>query len=44
MLEQGIYFAPSQFEVAFASAAHGESEVEATLRAAEAGFRRVAGK
>ncbi len=24
MLEQGVYFAPSQFEVAFASAAHGE--------------------
>ncbi len=23
MLEQGVYFAPSQFEVAFTSAAHG---------------------
>ena len=43
MLEQGIYFAPSQFEVAFTSAAHGESEVEATLRAMEAGFRQLAG-
>ena len=39
MLEQGVYFAPSQFEVAFTSAAHGESEVEATLRAVEAGLR-----
>ena len=44
MLEQGIYFAPSQFEVAFASAAHGASEVEATLRAVEAGFRQLAAK
>ena len=44
MLEQGIYLAPSQFEVAFASAAHGENEVEATLQAMEAGFRQVAGK
>jgi len=43
MLEQGIYFAPSQFEVAFTSAAHGESEVETTLRAMEASFRRLAG-
>jgi glutamate-1-semialdehyde 2,1-aminomutase len=43
MLEQGVYFAPSQFEVAFTSAAHAEGEVEATLRAAEAGFRRLAG-
>jgi len=43
MLEQGVYFAPSQFEVAFASAAHGESQVEATLRAVEMGFDRLAG-
>jgi glutamate-1-semialdehyde 2,1-aminomutase len=42
MLDQGVYFAPSQFEVAFTSAAHGEGEVEATLRAVEAGFRRLA--
>ncbi|HLA81804.1 MAG TPA: glutamate-1-semialdehyde 2,1-aminomutase, partial [Thermoleophilia bacterium] len=41
MLEQGVYFAPSQFEVAFASAAHGESEVEATLRAVEKAFRQL---
>ena len=43
MLEQGVYFAPSQFEVAFTSSAHGESEVEATLQAVEAGFRQLAG-
>jgi glutamate-1-semialdehyde 2,1-aminomutase len=41
MLEQGLYFAPSQFEVAFASAAHRESEVETTLRAVEEGFERL---
>ncbi len=43
MLEQGVYFAPSQFEVAFTSSAHGEGEVEATLQAVEAGFRQLAG-
>ena len=42
MLEQGVYFAPSQFEVAFTSAAHGEGEVEATLRAMETAFGRLA--
>ncbi len=42
MLEQGVYFAPSQFEVAFASAAHGENEVQATLAAVETVFRRLA--
>jgi glutamate-1-semialdehyde 2,1-aminomutase len=42
MLEQGVYFAPSQFEVAFASAAHGEIEVETTLGAVEAAFHRLA--
>jgi glutamate-1-semialdehyde 2,1-aminomutase len=44
MLEQGVYFAPSQFEVAFVSAAHGESHIEATLGAVEAGFRELAGR
>jgi glutamate-1-semialdehyde 2,1-aminomutase len=43
MLERGVYFAPSQFEVAFTSAAHGEGEVEATLQAVEAGFCQLAG-
>jgi glutamate-1-semialdehyde 2,1-aminomutase len=43
MLEQGVYFAPSQFEVSFASAAHGESEVRATLAAVETALRRLAG-
>jgi glutamate-1-semialdehyde 2,1-aminomutase len=35
MLEQGIYFAPSQFEAAFMSAAHTDKDVERTIRAAE---------
>jgi len=34
MLTQGIYLAPSQFEAAFVSTAHTESDVEATLAAA----------
>jgi glutamate-1-semialdehyde 2,1-aminomutase len=42
MLEQGVYFAPSQFEAAFVSTAHGESEIEATLQAVEATFRELA--
>ena len=35
MLEEGIYLAPSQFETAFVSAAHGDAEIDATLAAAE---------
>lgn len=38
MLQQGIYFAPSAFEAAFMSAAHGEAELAATLAAAEQAF------
>jgi glutamate-1-semialdehyde 2,1-aminomutase len=33
MLSRGIYLPPSQFEAAFLSAAHGERELEQTLRA-----------
>ncbi|MAS38339.1 MAG: glutamate-1-semialdehyde-2,1-aminomutase [Anaerolineaceae bacterium] len=35
MLEQGVYFAPSQFEAAFLSSAHGDDEIQATLAAVE---------
>ena len=35
MLERGVYLAPSAFEAAFVSSAHGEDEVNATLEAAE---------
>ncbi len=41
MLEEGIYLAPSQFEAGFVSAAHGEAEVETTIRAAEKAFRAL---
>jgi len=33
MLEQGIYLPPSQFEAAFLSASHTESDIEKTIRA-----------
>ena len=39
MLEQGVYFAPSQFEVAFMSAAHDDSTVAATLEAVDRALR-----
>jgi len=35
MLERGIYLPPSQFEAAFISLAHGEAEIDATVRAAD---------
>jgi glutamate-1-semialdehyde 2,1-aminomutase len=34
MLEQGIYWPPSQFEAAFMSAAHSESDIDRTVAAA----------
>lgn len=42
MLEQGVMLPPAQFEAAFVSLSHGEREVEATLKAAEAAARAVA--
>ncbi|MBV9463282.1 MAG: glutamate-1-semialdehyde 2,1-aminomutase [Verrucomicrobiae bacterium] len=39
LLERGVYVAPSQFEAGFVSLAHGESEIEATLRAASEAFQ-----
>lgn len=38
MLKQGIYFAPSAFEVGFISAAHSNVEINQTLEAAEKVF------
>jgi glutamate-1-semialdehyde 2,1-aminomutase len=38
MLEHGVYLAPSAFETAFISAAHGDAEIQATLDAAEQVF------
>ena len=38
MLERGVYLAPSAFETGFISAAHGDTEIQATLDAAEQVF------
>jgi len=39
MLERGVYLAPSAFEAGFVSAAHSETDIAATIAAAEAVFR-----
>ena len=41
MLEKGFYFAPSQFEAIFLSAAHTESDIRATLAAADETFSEI---
>ncbi|QUN04974.1 glutamate-1-semialdehyde 2,1-aminomutase [Shewanella yunxiaonensis] len=38
MLNEGVYLAPSAFEAGFLSLAHGETEIEATLAAADKVF------
>ena len=38
MLDGGVYFAPALYEAGFVSAAHGDAEVELTLKAARAAF------
>jgi glutamate-1-semialdehyde 2,1-aminomutase len=38
MLEQGVWLPPSQFEAAFLSTAHGDTEVAATIAAAREAF------
>jgi len=42
MLERGVYLPPAQFEAAFVSLAHGEAEIDETVRAAEQAFRAAA--
>ncbi len=42
MLRRGVYLAPSQFEAAFVSTAHGEAEVDATIEAAMATLAEMA--
>ena len=39
MMEQGVYLAPSQFEVGFVSAAHTPGDIAETIRAAEQAFK-----
>ncbi len=41
ILKEGIYLAPSQFEVAFVSTAHTEEDIEKTVKAAEVAFKEV---
>jgi glutamate-1-semialdehyde 2,1-aminomutase len=42
MLDQGVYFAPSAFEVGFVSDAHSEEDLQQTLDAAEIVFKNIA--
>jgi glutamate-1-semialdehyde 2,1-aminomutase len=39
MMESGIWLPPSQFEAAFVSAAHGQTEIDLTLAAAQSAFQ-----
>jgi glutamate-1-semialdehyde 2,1-aminomutase len=39
MLRQGVYLAPSAFEAGFLSAAHGNTELDRTIMAADAAFQ-----
>jgi len=41
MLSQGIYLAPSQFEVAFISAAQSEKDLEKALKMTEWSFKKL---
>jgi glutamate-1-semialdehyde 2,1-aminomutase len=41
MLDQGIYLAPSPYEAAFLTLAHGDAEIEETLKAARKAFRKA---
>ena len=41
MLEEGIFFAPSPFEAAFITLAHGEEELGRTLGACEKVFKNL---
>jgi glutamate-1-semialdehyde 2,1-aminomutase len=43
MLSRGVYLAPSQFEAAFVSLAHGDAEISATAEAAREAMREIAG-
>jgi glutamate-1-semialdehyde 2,1-aminomutase len=41
LLERGVYLAPSQFEAAFVSTAHGDAEIDRTVEAAAEFFATV---
>jgi glutamate-1-semialdehyde 2,1-aminomutase len=42
MLARGVLLPPSQFETWFVSAAHNETEIDATVRAAHESLREAA--
>ena len=41
MLAHGVYLAPSAYEAGFVSAAHGAAEIDATIAAARASFKKI---
>ncbi|KAJ4974713.1 hypothetical protein NE237_007887 [Protea cynaroides] len=41
MLEEGVYFAPSQFEAGFSSLAHSKEDIKRTVEAAERVFQQL---
>ena len=41
MLARGVYLAPSAYEAGFVSAAHGATEIDATIAAARASFKKI---
>src|SRR5690606_38536518 len=41
MLQEGVYLAPSAFEAGFVSSAHTDLEIDATIAAASAVFKRM---
>jgi len=43
MLDGGVYFAPALYEAGFVSSAHGDAEIEHTLKAARAAFAAIQG-
>lgn len=42
MLDRGVFFAPSQFEAAFVSAAHTGEDIDHTIQAARESFQSIA--
>ncbi|MDD5175892.1 MAG: glutamate-1-semialdehyde 2,1-aminomutase [Sterolibacterium sp.] len=44
LLDAGYYLAPSAFEAGFVSAAHGDADIDATVTAAQAIFKRFSAK
>jgi glutamate-1-semialdehyde 2,1-aminomutase len=41
MMEQGIYLPPSQFEAWFVSLAHTQKDLDKTIEACDAAFKKI---